>query len=214
MRHLVRQHGLDLIARHALQQAGGHTHQRRVLEGARGKGVRLALVDPHFRHADLGSGGQLAHRLHDPGLVRVARLVDHVQAHAGLGHGLAHQQRDDGAGEADHEGIHQQAGVVDAVGRQVVVHPQQVGHDAQHRHHGHVGQQEQENAFHGVFLKIRPSAGQTIRPTKDNAHGRGNWPEFKKQPANSRTKRGRNRCSDHAVTCNGGRRKGRNTFGS
>jgi hypothetical protein len=71
--HLVADHGLDLFARHALQQAGGHRHQRRVLERAGGKGIGVAFKDADFGHADAGLVGKLAHGLDDPGLVRRAR---------------------------------------------------------------------------------------------------------------------------------------------
>ena len=61
VRHLVADHGLDLFARHALQQAGRHRDQRRVLEGAGGEGVGLALEDADLGHADAGLVGEPAH---------------------------------------------------------------------------------------------------------------------------------------------------------
>ena len=101
VRHLVADDGLDLLARHALQQAGGHRHQRRVLERAGGEGVRRAFVDADLGHADAGLVGEAAHRLDQPGMGRVARVVDDLRAGAALGDRLAHQQRDDRAAEAD-----------------------------------------------------------------------------------------------------------------
>jgi hypothetical protein len=49
-----------------LQQAGGDRHQGRVLERAGGKGIRLALIDADFGHADAGLVGKLAHGVDDP----------------------------------------------------------------------------------------------------------------------------------------------------
>ena len=48
------------------------------------------------------------HRLDDPGVRRVARVVDDLRTGAPLGHRLAHQQRDDRAAEADDQREHQQ----------------------------------------------------------------------------------------------------------
>ena len=108
VRHLVADDGLDLLARHALQQAGGHRHQRRVLERAGGKGVGRAFVDADFGHVDAGLVGKAAHGLDEPGMGRVARIVDDLRAGAALGDELAHQQRDGRAAEADDQREHQQ----------------------------------------------------------------------------------------------------------
>jgi hypothetical protein len=48
------EHGFDFVAVHVRQQAGRDRDQRRILEGAGGEGVRLAVVHRHFRHADAG----------------------------------------------------------------------------------------------------------------------------------------------------------------
>ncbi len=57
----VAQHGFDFFLIHALQQARGHGDQRRILEGAGGERIRLAIVDGNLGHADAGALGQAAH---------------------------------------------------------------------------------------------------------------------------------------------------------
>ncbi len=99
--------------------------------------------------------GKAAHGLHDPGLIRVAGWLMIVHAHAHLGHRLAHQERDDGPAKTHDEGKAQQSAQVQAVGRQVAVHPQQAGGDAQHHHHGDIGQQKKCNAFHTKVLRVK-----------------------------------------------------------
>jgi hypothetical protein len=150
--HFVADHGLDFLAGHALQQAGGHRHQRRVLERAGGKCVGRAFEDADLGHADAGLVGELAHGLDDPGFVGVARLLDDLHARAPLGHRLADQQRDDGAAKAHDQREAEQRAQVQAVGREVAVDAQQAGDDAQHHHDGKVGQDEESNTFHGGFL--------------------------------------------------------------
>ncbi len=140
--HLVADHGLDLLAGHALQQAGGDRHEGIVLEGAGGEGVRVALEDADLGHADAGLVGELAHGLDDPGLVGRARAVDHAHAGTPLGDRLADEQRDDRAAEAHDEGEAEQRPQVEAVGRQVAVDAEQAGDDAQHHHDGKVGEQK------------------------------------------------------------------------
>ena len=132
-------HGLDLVARHALQQTGGHCHQRRVLERTRGKGIGVAFKNADLGHADAGLVGKLAHGLDDPGLIRRARAVDDLHLGAPLGHGLADEQRDDGAAKAHHQRKAQQGAQVQAIGREVPVDAQQAGHHPQHRNDGQVG---------------------------------------------------------------------------
>ncbi len=161
--HLVADHGLDLFLGHALQQAGRHGHQRRVLEGTRGERIGRTFVDGDLGHADAGLLGEALHGLHDPGFVGGLRLVDHARAGAELGHGLAHQQRDDGAAKTDHEREPGQRRHVQAIGGEESVHPQDAGGDQQHRHHGEVGQDKQQNAFHGDSRK----------KTRHNAHHMG-----------------------------------------
>ena len=140
MGHFVADHGLDFFAGHALQQAGGHGHQRRVLERARGKGIGVAFKDADFGHADARLVGKLAHGLDDPALVGRAGAVDHAHARGPLGHGLADEQRDDGAAKAHDQREAQQRAQVQAVGGEIAVYTQQAGHHPKHQHDGQVGQ--------------------------------------------------------------------------
>ena len=61
VRHLVAEHGLDLLATHALEQAGGNGNQRGVLIAPVAKALG-ALEDGHFGHADARLAGELADR--------------------------------------------------------------------------------------------------------------------------------------------------------
>ena len=151
------QHGLDLVTRHARQQAGGNGHQRRVFERPRGKGIGLAFVNAHLGHANARTFGQALHRLHDPGFIGRARLGDQLQTRRPFGHLLAHQQRDDGPGKADEQREHHQRPVIHAIGRQIAVQPKNRRNDAQHQHDGQVGEQKQNDAFHGI-----PSQGRCM----------------------------------------------------
>ena len=151
VRNFMAQHRFDLFARHALQQASGHRHQGRVPKSARGKGIGLAFVNGHLGHGDAGLFRQAAHRVHNPGLVLVLRRGDDLRARAPLGHGLAHQQRDDGAAKAHDEREAQQGRQIQAIGREKTIHAQQAGHHAQHHHDSQVGQNEEKNAFHGFL---------------------------------------------------------------
>ena len=143
-------HGLDFFTRHALQQAGRHRHQGVVLESASRKGIGFAFVDTHFRHANAGLVGELAHGVQNPGFISVARLCDHMHATGPLGHGLGDQQRNDGATKTHDEGKAQQCAQIQAVGGQKTVDAQQAGRNTQHGHDGNVGQQKKCNTFHGV----------------------------------------------------------------
>jgi hypothetical protein len=151
VRDLVADHGLDLFARHALQQAGGHRDQRGVLERAGGEGVGLALEDADFGHADAGLVGELAHGLDDPGLVGV---LGRRSPHAGapLGDGLLISSEMMAPPKPMMSAKPEQHAQVQPVGREVAVDAQQAGDDAQHRHHGEVGQDEQEEC---VSLLLR-----------------------------------------------------------
>ena len=75
MSDFMADHRLDLVVCHALQQAGGHGDQRRVLERPRGKCIGVTFKDADFRHADAGLVGQLFHGLDDPGFVSVLRTL-------------------------------------------------------------------------------------------------------------------------------------------
>ena len=103
VRDLVREHRLDLLVAHRLQQPRRHGDQRRILERAGGERVGRAVVDRDLGHRHAGLGGQPADRFDEPCLMRVLRLLDHVRAGRPLGHLLRDQQRDDRAREP-HDG--------------------------------------------------------------------------------------------------------------
>ena len=91
---------------------------------------------------------QLAHGLDNPGFVSVLRLVDDAHARTPFGDRLADQQRNNGTTKADDRRKPQQHAQVQALRREVPVHAQQAGHDAQHHHHREVGHHKQNNALH------------------------------------------------------------------
>ena len=142
-------HGLDLFSVHAVQEARAYRHQGRVLEGAGGKGIRLAVVDGNFRHANAGGLGKTFHRADDPAVRGVGAVVDDLRARGPLGHGLADQQRNDRTAKTHQRGKAQQHAEVQPVGREVAVDAQQAGGNAQHQHDGQVGDDEEQDAFHG-----------------------------------------------------------------
>ena len=142
-------HGFNLVTRHALQQAGADRHQGRVFKSTRGKGIGIALKDADLGHADASLVGKLAHGLDNPGFIGILRLVDDAHTRGPFGHGLADQQRDDGAPKTHDQGKAQQGAQIEAIGSQKAVDAQQAGHNTQHRHHQHIGQHKQQNSLHG-----------------------------------------------------------------
>jgi hypothetical protein len=148
VRDLVAQHGFHFVAVHVLQQSGGHGHQRRVAERAGGEGIRRSLVDRDVRTADAGAQGELLHGGKQPGFVGVARRVDDMRAGGPPGQRFRDQQRDDRAGETDHQREDQQRAHVDTVRRQVAIHAEQPQRDRQNQHHREVGGEEEEDALH------------------------------------------------------------------
>ncbi len=149
MGHFVGQHGFHFFLGHALQQAGGNRHQRIALAGTGGKGVGRAIIDRHFRHGQLGTGGQGLDGLQQPHFGGILRLLDHARPRGPLGDGLGHEQRNEGAAKPHQAAEHQQHAEVEAVGSEVTVHAEQAGGEAQDQHHGQVGDEEQNDAFHG-----------------------------------------------------------------
>ena len=135
----VADHGLNFFSRHALQQAGADRHQGRIFESTRGKGIGFAIKDANLGHADSGFVGKLTHGLDDPGLVNILWLLDDPNARGPLGHGLADQQRNEGAAKAHDQREAQQRAQVEAIGGEKVVDAKQACHNAQHHHHHHVG---------------------------------------------------------------------------
>ena len=91
---------------------------------------------------------ELLHRLDNPGLIGVLRLLDQLHARTPFGQRLADQQRNKRPTETDDQGITQQKPQIEAIGAQVAVNTQQAGHDTQHDHDQQVGEHQQNNAFH------------------------------------------------------------------
>ena len=159
---LVADNRLNLFAGHAAQQAGRHGNQGAVLKGAGSKRVGLALKNAHLGHADAGLVGELAHGVHNPGLIGVLRLLNDFHAGGPLGQGLADQQRNNGAAKSHDQGEAQQHAQIQAVGGQELVHPQQAGNNAQHHHHQQVGHDKQKNAFHKSLFNKAPDGGPVL----------------------------------------------------
>ena len=126
VRDLMSQHSRDFFLGHAVEQAGGDSHQGIVLERARRKRVGLAFVDGDLGAADTSTVSQLMNRVDQPSFTRTARSlrVNHTAACAGFGHGLADQQGNDGARETDDDRKHQQHLDVQALLRHKPIHPQ------------------------------------------------------------------------------------------
>ena len=154
------EHSLELFARHRAQQTAGNRDQRRIAERAGGKGVGLALVDGHFRHADTGLVGEPLHGGNKPCLALVAGIVDHLRAGRPLGNRLRHQERDDRTGKSHHCRINQQGPEIESVRFECLVEPEDANHDRQNDHHGEVGEHEQDDALH-VFLS-NARGGRTV----------------------------------------------------
>ena len=148
VRHLVREHRLDLLLVHRLQEPGRDGDERRIPECAGRERVGLAFVDRDFRHADAGLLREALHGRHEPRLDVVARLRDDVRAGRPLGHRLRHEERDDRAGEADDRGEHEELAVARAgVARRVEA--EHLEDDRQHEDDREVRREEQDDAFHG-----------------------------------------------------------------
>ncbi len=154
----MREHRLDLVAGHTLQQPGADGDQRRVAPCAGGKGVHVRRrVDRDLGRLDAGLSSLAFDDAEQPRLDFIARLSDHLRTRRALGHPFRHRQRDERAAEADHERQHQQRLVVDASTRLVeyAVDAQQPEHDAEHQDDGQVGGQEQGNSFEHLSLSPR-----------------------------------------------------------
>ncbi len=154
---LVGQHGAHFIGREALQQALGHGYQRVVAVPAGGEGVGLVgREDTHFGHLDAGLARQLFDRLQQPLLVAGARLADDLGAGGHLRHPLGDEQRNQGAGEAEHGAEHQQAAEVEVnpVGGHEPVETEQAQGNACNQHHREVGGYKQQNAHHGCYVLL------------------------------------------------------------
>ena len=122
--------------------------------GAGREGVGLAFVDADFRHRDAGPFGFVAHDADEVGFKTGLGIVrvDHLHAHAHLGHLLAHEQRDDRAAEADDHREDEEGGKVEGRARHgAEVDAEHHLHDredhAEHDEDGEVGEHQQTNAL-------------------------------------------------------------------
>ena len=148
MGHLVPQHGFDLFARHRLQEPRGHRHEGRIAEGAGGERVRRAIVHRDFRHADAGLVGELAHGRDEPRRIGVLGAVDGLRAGRHLRHHFRDEERDERAAEADDAREDREHRDIEAASGEIAVDAEDRRGDAEHQHHGEVGGDEQEDAFH------------------------------------------------------------------
>jgi hypothetical protein len=109
-----------------------------------------APVAKAFGHVESCLVGEARYGADQPTVHRVGRAVDDLRAGAPLGHRLADQQRNERPGEAHEQREQQQRAEVQALCVQIAVDAKQAGGEAQHQHHGQVGGEEQEDAFHGA----------------------------------------------------------------
>ena len=149
MRDFVAQYRFHFLAAHRLEQAGRDRNQRVVLECAGGKGVRRALENRHFRHADARLAGEFLHRLYQPVLGAALGAVDHARAGAPLGHPFGDEQRDDRAAEAEHGRKTEQEVEVETFLGEKTVQPENMDHHGQDHQDGDVRDKEQGDTFHG-----------------------------------------------------------------
>ena len=155
MADFVTENGFNFLLIHEAQEARGDADHGAVFCGARGKSVGFTLVDTDFGHLDACLIRQLTDHAHKPrfkpglGIVR----VNHLHAHAHLGHGLTHQKRNDRSGKAHDKGKDQKRRDVQALaGHLAEVNPGQkahhIEHNAEHHHNGNVGQNKKCNTLH------------------------------------------------------------------
>ena len=150
MRDFVREDGLDLVLLHAAKQARTNGDERVIPVPPRREGVRLRrVVDRNFGHANAGLLRLALHRTHQPGLGRIGRLLDDFRARRPLGCGLANEQRNEGAGEANDRREDQEAGQanVGAGATPHVLEAENLDRNAQDEQDRNVGADKQRNAF-------------------------------------------------------------------
>ena len=95
--------GFDFVAVHDLKETRRNGHERRGTRGARRERVGFALVDADFGHRDARLLGLVTHDVDEVAfeVVRGTIRIDHLKAHAHLGHRFAHCERNERAREAD-----------------------------------------------------------------------------------------------------------------
>ncbi len=155
MGDFVTQYRLDLRARHAAQQAAAHGHQGRIAPRAGGKGIHfLGVENADFRHADLGLLSQTFDRADEPAFQIRLRGRDHAHPHHALGGPLGQRQRNQRAAETENRRKHQQTAQcrpAPSARRKPALDDEQ--HHAEQGQDRQVREDEQENAFHGAFLR-------------------------------------------------------------
>ena len=175
VRDLVGEHSLGFALLHVFKKPGADRDQSRVPVPAGGERIDLRrLIDRDLGHPDARLLRLALHCGKQPAFRLVRGRLDHMRAGRALGHPFRDQQREQRAAEAHYGRHHQQCGEVEAGPALVedTVYPQQPQSDAQHEHHGNVGQQEQKDAFHFV------SGGWTALATASVSRGARHQPFF------------------------------------
>ena len=156
--HFMRENRFNFLLIHESQQTGGHRHQRAVLGSAGRKGIRFAFVNAHFGHLQTELVGLSAHHAYQPLFQTGSRVVgiDKLHAHAHLGHGLAHEKRNDGAGKAHHERKDKECAHVEAAACHLTEiepreHAHNREHDAEHDDNGNVRKNQKRDSLHMFF---------------------------------------------------------------
>ena len=155
MAHLVGQNGFHFLLIHHAQKPGGDSHQRTVLGGARRKSVGFTFVDADFRHLQTKLVGLRANHTDEPLFQTGRRIIriDQLHSHGHLGHGLAHEKRNDRTGKAHHQGEHKKCAYIKTLsGHLTEIDAREHAHDgkndAEHHHHGDVRENQKRNSLH------------------------------------------------------------------
>ena len=170
VREFMRDDGLDFFAVHEFEKTRGNRHEGARLRGARRKGVGFALIDADFGHRKIRLGALTANDVDEPGFEPRIRIVgvDHREAHAHLRHGLAHEERNDRAREADDHGKDEESPDVETLsghGAEIDTedHLHDHKHDREHQKDGEVRQKEKaETLQHGGGTVRFENAGSIV----------------------------------------------------
>ena len=112
------------------------------------------LLSEHSMTSAAGLLRQLADGVDQPGLLGILRLLDDLHAHHPLGRPLGDGERHERAAEAEHRGEHQQPAIALAVQGQPLVQARDPQDHGQPEDDGQVGQDEQQDALHGVGFTL------------------------------------------------------------
>ena len=141
------EHGFHFVAAHELQETGADGNQRAVAASAGGKGIGLGrLINGHFGGLQVPLFGLGFHHAHEPIFGFVARLTDHMGTHGLFGAAFRHEEGNQRAGKAGDGGEQQQAGDV------LRIESEQPEQQSGSQEHGHIGEEEEDYALHGIGL--------------------------------------------------------------